>query len=293
MIVWSPISSFSPYPSNNCNCNRNYACIQQVHKCACTDSTDKMLLNTEVHASLHVKFSQKLSSVWGVIINFPEWLYCKYSCILTAKWEGFLTAVTWNRYKLGHPCWHCWELFLQIEVTVPTTFFWPPSMSWHLQPFKENFNIEKKRKNHWKPNLTNGSWWGVWVFWSNNIFFMSSRQSAQWPGVLAWQMKNCWAKVQDLQHTISHNLVNILHNKPNWLSGLVEWHWSEWYPWCRRKWQAMSSLVTSSCELPWVLEMPVSSKSYFIIRFPGHTESTIISTHNFWWNYVQQFSNQK
>ena len=76
-------------------------------------------------------------------------------------------------------------------------------------------------------------------------------------------MNNCCAKIQALLHKTSHNLVNILHNKPDWLSGLVEWHWGKWYPWCRRKWQAMSSFVTSSCELSWVLEMPVSSKPYF------------------------------
>lgn len=149
MIIWSPSSSFSPYPSNNCNCNRNYACIQQVRKHTCTDSTDKMLLNTEVHAGLPVKFSLKLSSVWGVIINFPGWLYCKYSCILTAKWEGSITAVTCNHYKLGHPCWQCRQLFLQIKVSVPTTLLWTSSMSWHLQPFTENSNFGKKHKS-WK-----------------------------------------------------------------------------------------------------------------------------------------------
>ena len=52
-------------------------------------------------------------------------------------------------------------------------------------------------------------------------------------------MNNCWAKVKALLYKTSHNLVNILHNKPGWLSGLVEWHGGEWYPWCRRKWQAM------------------------------------------------------
>jgi len=118
MIIWSSSSSFSPHPSNNCNCNRNYACIQQVRKHPCTNSTENMLLNIEVHAGLHVKFSLQLSSVWGMIICFPGWLYCKYSCILTAKREGSITAVIWNHYTLGHPCWHCWQLFLPHHIVL-------------------------------------------------------------------------------------------------------------------------------------------------------------------------------
>jgi hypothetical protein len=173
IIIWSSSSSYSQYQSNNCNCKRTYACVQQVCKHTCTDSMDKMLLNTEVQAGLHVKFSLKLSSVWGVIINFPEWLYCKYSCILRAKWEGSLTAVTWNHYTLGHPCWHCWELFLQIKVSVPTTFLWTFSMSWHLQTLQGELQYWKEKKKSLKAKSREWKLGGG-VFQSNNLFFLMS-----------------------------------------------------------------------------------------------------------------------
>ena len=146
-----------------------------------------MLLNTEVQAGLHVKYSLKLSSVWGMIIYFSGWLYCKYSCILIAKWEGFVTAVTWNHCKLGHPCSHCQQLFLQIKVSVPTKLFWASSLYWHFQPFKENSNFGKKHKS-WKVNSHK------WMLGAESVpvqqyflFKWAAWQSAQRPGMLASQ----------------------------------------------------------------------------------------------------------
>lgn len=60
----------------------------------------------------------------------------------------------------------------------------------------------------------------------------------------------------------------ILQNKLGWLFDFAGWIQIEQYPCCRRKWWALSSLVTSSCVLFWVLEMPVFSIASFAVPFP-------------------------
>jgi hypothetical protein len=59
------------------------------------------------------------------------------------------------------------------------------------------------------------------------------------------------------------------------LFGHVEWIKSEQHSWYQRKWWALSSLVTSTCEVTWVMRMSAVSTADFIVCFRHHIESIV------------------
>jgi len=49
----------------------------------------------------------------GAATNFLEWFYCKYTCILTAHWQGSPSNYSpWAAINLPQWCCHCSKLLL-------------------------------------------------------------------------------------------------------------------------------------------------------------------------------------
>jgi hypothetical protein len=70
--------------------------------------------------------------IWSAVMKFPEWLYCKRTCILRTYWEESPSAAM----HLYQWCCHCWKYFWNswcgIAFSGVVTF-----------PFLDVFNIPK------------------------------------------------------------------------------------------------------------------------------------------------------
>jgi hypothetical protein len=94
----------------------------------------------------------KLERLQDVAVKFPEWFYCKHTCILTVYWEGSsLKYSPWAARHWALWCCHCWKHFWNschgIASSAIITLFWMSSTSWNLHPFNADFIFGNSHKS--------------------------------------------------------------------------------------------------------------------------------------------------
>jgi hypothetical protein len=160
-------------------------------------------------------------------MKFPEWFYWRNTCFLLPPYsEGSHSKYShWAAMHLAQLS-HSWKHFWN-TCSASVTFFWLPSVSWNLCPFKADY--------FWKqPEVILSQIRGTgWVFhFSKEFLSRNLFDSTLWAGTLSqWNGEtNRWAKVLAFFYSQLHVTTSVfLHNthKLGWLTGLVEWIESE------------------------------------------------------------------
>jgi hypothetical protein len=94
----------------------------------------------------------------GVATTFPEWFYCKHTCMLTAYWEGSPYKYSpWTAVHLAQRCSHCWKCFWNsccgIAFSAVITFFGCLQYPEIFVPLRET--ILGNSRKHSEPNQGN------------------------------------------------------------------------------------------------------------------------------------------
>jgi hypothetical protein len=158
-------------------------------------------------------------------MKFPEWFYCKHTCILTALWEESPSEVL--------PLSSYSPVILPLSETFLEFLLWNSfhslfshfvySESWNIRPFNAYFIFGNSQKSFWTKSGELG-WCSISVmkFCAKNCL----TESALWARALSW-----W-RIQSLGQSLFYTQLHVTTTtKLGWLFGLVEWIQSQQCSW--------------------------------------------------------------